>query len=126
MYYYPYGQSKKKSSWPAGADGALVINNATITLDATNVPIHKDYSSISITNNGILNILGGNWVSIGCLGSFTVDATSKIQAISNGDTATNGTPINYSDVAPDGMALNSNIIQSAGGAGGGSAQASPG
>jgi hypothetical protein len=75
--------------WPTGADGALSINGTTVNINAGDV---KDYSSISIINNGILNVRGyaslgfgtnnGTAVTIiGCSGNFTVNTGGVIRLI---------------------------------------------
>lgn len=84
----------------AGTDGALVINGTTVTI----APSTKFYSSVSITNGGILNIVGdGSWMIIGSAGDFVVDATSKIQYKGVGTTTSNST--GSSTIAPDGVSL---------------------
>ncbi|MEN9912850.1 MAG: hypothetical protein RLY66_258 [Candidatus Parcubacteria bacterium] len=100
----------------AGTDGALTINGTTVNIS----PSTKLYSSVSITNGGILNIVGnGSWMIIGSAGSFTIDATSKIQYIGVGTTTANGT--GSSTTSPDGVSLSysSNYASDGGGAGGG-------
>lgn len=112
---------KKNSSgiaWPIGADGNLLINGTTFTLDATAAAITRDYNNITIINGGILDILGGNWASIGYAGILTIDATSMIRVKSNTDAIAEGTTQTYTATAPDGTLLGAGTTQTAGGAGG--------
>lgn len=104
------------ASWPFGTDGALVINGTTLTL----APSTKDYSSVSIINGGILNISGsgsdvGQWMIIGCTGTFTLDSASKViyDGVNLGKVTSSVTA-----VAPDGQVLSKTYVIGAGGAGG--------
>jgi hypothetical protein len=76
----------------SGADGALVLNNQFLAIDAGSI---KRYSSVSITNGSQLFIAGAGTYQldvndghlptlIGCKGNFTIDATSNVTAVENG------------------------------------------
>lgn len=98
-----------------GVDGALNINGTTVTIS----PSTKLYSSVSITNGGILNIVGnGSWMIIGSAGNFIIDATSKIQYRGVGTTTSDDT--GSSTTAPDGTVLSYTSTWGDGGVGGGS------
>lgn len=102
------------TAFPSGKDGALSINGTTVFLAAGSV---KDYSSISITNGGSLNITGPSaaWTILGCSGNFTIDSTSNIVSNTNGIISGTTTA-----TTPDGHALSYtiNVIGIGGGYGG--------
>lgn len=70
------------ATWPTGADGALSINGTNVNLAAGSI---KDYSSISIINNGTLTLInslpsnvGTIPTIIGCSGNLTINTGGKI------------------------------------------------
>lgn len=69
-------------TWPTGTDGPLSINGTNINLPAGSI---KNYSSISIINNGTLTItnslpsnVGCIPTIIGCSGNLTINTGGKI------------------------------------------------
>lgn len=105
--------------FPNGNDGALVINGTTVKILAGSV---KQYSSISIINNGILQICNSADISgnpydvnvnsgvqptiIGCKGNCTINTGGKIIAVTNASgpySKTGGTV--YSKTAPAGSVV---------------------
>lgn len=110
-------KNKKRNSlpvWPTGADGALVVNATTVTLPNGAV---KDYSSITISNGGTLEILPGPlWTILGCLGNLSIDnAATSSHILVDPDGATIGVS---NRTAPDGYPLVSSRNQAEGGKGG--------
>lgn len=85
----------KKTAWPRGSNGPLVLNGTTLNLPAGSI---KDYKGVSLINGAVLNILPGTgWTAIGCFGNFTVDATSRIK-LNNCETIFGA---NLTAIAPD-------------------------
>lgn len=133
----PFAFFKSTSStWPTGADGALSINGTVVTLLAGSV---KDYSSISIINNGELRIInnlsGGNGGNdptiIGCSGNCTINTGGQITLRRNALRSTDSGPGNfsYSVSTPAGAAIPTvsyQISHSGEGGGGGNGLASGG
>jgi hypothetical protein len=103
-------------TWPSGADGALVINGTTTKILAGSV---KDYSSISIINNGILEICDGPTFNgssiavndgssptyIGCSGNCTINTGGMIRATHNNQSSLALSGATYSSSAPSGAAI---------------------
>lgn len=102
------------NTWPINCtDGALTINGTTTHLAAGSV---KKYSSISITNSGILQIDGGNaWTIIGNCGAFTLSTSGKI--LINDGTNIGGT-FTATVPTPDNTALSFTVATTVGGQGG--------
>lgn len=104
--------------WPLGVDGALLINGTTFNLASGSV---KDYSSITIINGGILNIVGSDaaWVVLGCHGACTIDATSRVQYYGF-DSVLIAYPTSgpFTKTAPNGKALSYSLTMGGGGNGG--------
>ena len=109
----------KGAGWPNGSDGALSLNGTTLTIAAGSV---KDYSSISIINNGHLRIvdgppLGGTLATndgtqptiIGCAGNCTINTGGKITALNCGlgefDYGAVSYQYNFSKVPPAGAVV---------------------
>lgn len=132
----PRGPSK----WPMGRDGRLYIDGTTVQIVAG---VMKDYSSITIINNGVLQIVGVTTLGftdpaqgvtptlIGCAGDFTINTGGKIEAIENGLDYTNSitgvysySRTTYSGVLTGAVVYESTILS--GGDGGQSGYGEPG
>jgi hypothetical protein len=114
--------------WPFGTDGALVIDNTVVNLVAGST---KDYSSITIINNGQLRIVynlatpnGGNIPTIiGCSGNCTINTGGTITANQNALDLSDDTPDSYpySNTPPAGAVVSPvtyNAVLGEGGIGG--------
>jgi hypothetical protein len=82
----------------SGADGALVVNGVFSSINAGDI---KRYSSISIINNGVLQILGAQTLGlgvnngttptiIGCSGNCTINTGGAIEIVENAASTENG------------------------------------
>lgn len=97
--------------WPKGADGALSINGTTVNLAAGSL---KDYSSISIINNGILEVVndpafenndGSLPTIIGCSGNCTINTGGLIRLRQNAGVRYSSTSATVSTTPPAGASV---------------------
>lgn len=119
--------------WPMGRDGRLYLDGTNLQLPAGSI---KDYSSITIINGGLLEIVGPSILGfgtndgtaptiIGCSGNCTINSGGAIEVVQNGlGPADNNPGTTYTKQPPSGAttgAVSITCKSNSGGGGGTSA-----